>query len=210
MAMPIVEAFSEGLAAVGASGLVASVGAPSVLEGRVCRVDVGSSVVVGGGSGVGVVVEVVVVVSEGDVEVRDVVVDGVFVAGVRVGLVRVWDVLAPAPIMSLVRRFIPEFRGSMMSEYSDCMGAAMLVGSAEISISSAFVGPAASFAVVGLRSVAEAESEPDSVPTWRMAVRRPPMPPAVFVASVIFARPESLSRVLLRPVELLCTCAPIA
>lgn len=201
--MPIVEAFSEGWAAVGASLLVAAGDAPSVSEGRVCIVDIGSLMDEGGG-GKGLRVVGVVAV------VREAVVEGVFDAGVLVGRVRVRDVLSPAPKMPLVRRLISELSGSIMSEYSDCIGAAMLVGSAEMSMSSAFVASAGSFAVVCLRSVAEAGLDPESAPTWLMALRRPPTPPAVLVAPLIVSNSDSRPKVLFGPVELLCVCAPAA
>lgn len=181
------------------------------MEGRVCIVDIGSSVDEGGGGkAVEVVVGVVVVVRDCDVEVREVVVKGVFDAGVLVGRVPERVVLSPPPKRSLVRRLMPELSGSMMSEYSDCMGAATLIGSAEMSTSSALVGSAGEFAVVGLRSVAEAVSDPESAPTWPMAPRRPPTPPAVVVAPLIVASSDSRAKVVLSPVELLFGCVSAA
>ena len=196
MAMPIVAAFSEGLAAeTGPRVVVALAGAVSVSEGRVSMVDMGSSaVVVGGGSGVGVVE----VVSEVEVEVRDVLV----VVGLVVWGGRVCDVRSPAPKMSFVKLLKADPIGSMMSEYSDWIGAAMLLGSADMRTSSAFVADGASVSVAPPKPVADAGFEPESAPTWPIALSRPSRPSAVFVAPVMFAGSTSSSIVLLSLVEL--------
>lgn len=166
-------------------------GAASVSEGRVIMVVIGpSSVVVGGGGGVGVVVGVVEVVRDVEVEVKDaLVVEGVFVAGVRVR-----DVRMPAPKMSLVRLSIPDPIGTRISENSDWIGAARLLGRAENRMSSAFVGAAL-----------DSEGEV-ACPT---AARRPPSPSAVLVAPVMFAGSGSRFMVLLSVMEVFGACAAI-
>lgn len=167
VAMPIVAAFSEGRAAdVPAGVVVAAACAVSVLEGRVCIVDVGSSFTVVDGVGVGVEV-VVAVVEDGVVD------DDVGIEGELVGRVCVRDEVPPAPKMLCVRLLIPDPNGSMMSEYSDCIGAARLLGSAEIRTSRALVGDGClSPSVVAPNPVAEAGSDPESAPTCPIAVSR--------------------------------------
>lgn len=188
--MPIVLADSRGLAAEEPGAVLVGVG-ESVSVGRVIMVVMGfSSVVVGGGRGVGVVVGVAVVVGKTDVEVGEVlVVVGLVVGGMRVRVVR-----SPGPKMSLVTSFIAEPMGSMISEYSDWSGAAMLEGRAEMKIPRTLVSSGSLVAVDGL--------DPDSAPTWLMAVRSPPISLAVLVAPVMFAGSGSRSMVSLSLVEL--------
>lgn len=197
--MPATGALAEGFDAVGAAVVVALAGEESVSEGLVCIVEGGPwSAVVGGGRGAGVVV-----VSDDEVEVRD----GLFTEGLVVGTRRVRVVRSPPPKMSLVKLLTPDPMVSKTSEYSDCIGAARLLGNAEASMSSTFVVTGPSSAVAVCMSVADAGFDPESAPTWPIAVSRPPKASAVVVAPVMFACSDSRFIVLLRIVELLNACA---
>lgn len=101
--------------------------------------------------------------------------------------------------MAFVTLLTADPMGSMISEYSDRIELAMLLGSADIRTSSAFVG-------VG-SSTTDAGSDPESAPTWPIAVKRFPSPSSVVVAPVMFAGSESWFMVVLSRVELWKGCA---